>query len=621
MGMFSPYALAGGFDADDLATQLLRKKLEERQAAINLQDARTEQDAYRMIGEQFLKAGLPVPRQVPQSPAPGQPSQPMQQPATPPAAAASGGSGGGMPAPGAAPPPPNAMPRPQSAAPLPPDLPPEQPAALPPQMQPAAFRWGQVLTGLRQMTGADPKTVAKAVELLTPQIDKETDRDTKVELARQANDEKHFRTIATLQWRYEHEQDATERARIGADIKREVAQIGAASRENVAGINAAAGIERAGINQGGATYRAELGANTKEHIAQITTDLKRELGTRAQDLKEKDLENTMAYRTRVLDLRDKGMDLQNAQAQAKLDMQETLQSMRGQVQRDTLASRERVAQLGNQLKLDLGNRSLDLKHEQIVNTKAYQDRKNELVAQGLDARAAEAQAKRDMTFALANMRDETTRRGQDMVSQDKALALQNKLDINRGKAAVGTDDAVARLTDFQNSIQTVLDHPGFDQATGTLAGAVPSVRQDSVNFDAALDSLRSEKLLAVTQALRAAAGSAGGTGFGRITNFEAQQFQNSMGSLKGRQSPEQLRENLLKLYNLSSQSKQRILNGYEKQYGPQKAQGSGGGVPTPQPGAAEIDTPGEAAREPDGTVFEMGGKRYQKKGAKSVEVK
>ncbi len=287
-------------------------------------------------------------------------------------------------------------------------------------------------------------------------------------------------------------------------------------------------------------------------------------------------------------------------------------------------SRERIASDALTLKRDLGEAgiklkgdALDIEADKIANTKLYRERTLDLREKGLDQQAAANQAKLDMTMALATMRDGTTRRGQDMVSGDKKAAIAGKLDLQRGKAANGVEAITSRMDDLINSAQSVLEDENLDRATGTIAGAIPSVRQGSVDFDAKLDSLRSEKGLSVIQALKDASAT-GGSGFSRITNFELQQMQNSIGSLKGRQSPAQLRENLLKLINFASQSKTRLFKGYETLYGAAGSPG-GTGVPVPKPDAAGIPTPESVANEPDGTVFKMGGKTYTKKGAQSVE--
>lgn len=534
MPLLNPSVMQGAFGADDLMTQLRMKKAQEAMAQVNLQDAQRQQAAKALIGRALQQAGVPLPAAnppVPQggAPAPANGNAPSGGALQPPA--------GGFPVSGAPSPAADAeqpMPRGQPGA-----------ALSAPQEQ---FAWTSVLDSLRKLTGADPSTVADAVMDIMPEIDKEAMRKDKASQAQAALDQKNYALIQTLQWKYANTASQTERAQIKAemdrvvagmkgDTARDVANIGAASRENVA------------TTQGQARVTAaQIAGDSRTNIANATNALRKELGEDTLKLRADQLKDTNTYRERVLDLREKGLDQQAAQAQAKLEQQK----------------------------------------------------------------------------ALAEMRDETTKRGQDMISKDKAAAIaaatarmqagqQFKIDTARGKAAVGLSGAIDDMDGLSSDIDKLLAMPGFDGAFGVIRSHMPTVQQDTANAEAALDSIRARKMVALVQRMKQLAPN-GSSGFGRITNYEAQTLQNAIASLSTKQSPEQARESLTQLKDYLSLSKMHMTQAYEQEYGPAGAKPGTAAPPANAqavPGGKSISIP---ATVPKGAMKQVDGKWYQSNG-------
>lgn len=574
MAFFGPgtaTALAAGAQGGDLVEQMRQRALQNQVAQNQADQIKKQQQARAMLGQ--VLQGLTG--QVPNVPPPAMPRMPSQQGgAMPPAQ--------GVPPPGAQPQqPPQGAPA-QNAAAGPPDIQPQNGGPIPlqaqaaaasqaanaaaPQAQPGqsdAFSWGQVLDAVRAKTGADPETVYLAVQDIMGNIDKEADRKSKMALTQAQLDQKNQALMQTLQWRYYNTDKAEERAKILGDIKILQTQMQGQTQRDVAGINANSRENVANIGASSAANVANIGAASRAQVAGINA-----------------------------------------------------------------TSHEKIASAANALKSELGNAALDVKADQIAKTYWVKNRELELKQQGMDQNQAQFQAKLEATLAMAANRDDTTRRGQDLVHQDRVSAetgrntrLQTTLDaktqVLQQKALPVVEEALSKSDELMADAVGLLNDPNLDKSVGARVSHVPGFfSQDIQNFRDKLDSFKAEKMMALISQLKSFGN--GSTGFGRITNFEAQSLQNSIASLRDTQDPQQFRESLLKLINQVSASRARLAKGYEAEFSPKATGAGGGGVKTPSPQAAKIPTPEQVKSEPDGTVFKMDGKTYTKQGDQSV---
>jgi hypothetical protein len=103
-------------------------------------------------------------------------------------------------------------------------------------------------------------------------------------------------------------------------------------------------------------------------------------------------------------------------------------------------------------------------------------------------------------------------------------------------------DAVTAATRYRDEAQRLLQHPAFNQATGPLAGRLPSVMPQSVEFDKDLQSFRDQTVIQTMTAMKNASRT-GATGFGQLSEKEGARLENSKGALD-QSSPENLRRTL-----------------------------------------------------------------------------
>lgn len=327
---------------------------------------------------------------------------------------------------------------------------------------------------------------------------------------------------------------------------------------------------------------------------------------------------------------DAQRDVAKTQADSRENVAKTQAGWHTAVAEQNRQSRKEIADAGLALKKELGNRALDVKIDDITSTATYRERVLDLREKGLDQQAAQTQAKLDMTERLAELRNATTQRGQDMISKDKeaAIAAANqrakdgrefKIDSARGKAADALDGTLEDMDGLTSDIDKLIKHPGLDSATGVINSKLPTVKQDTADFEAALDSLKSRKAFALLARMRQLSPT-GATGM-RTTNMDLKMLTEGVSSLSLKQGPEALRNSLISLKDYLNLSKAHLVKGYEDQYGAAAPKGTGGGgVPVAKPqdgssgGGKTVPVPKAYINEPDGNYFDNADGRWVKKG-------
>lgn len=612
-GIFSPTALSADYGALDLDT-LMRQRLA---AAAKAQD---ENLARQYIGKLLMSMGG-TPNQIPTSPAPGQASRPaisqgagqgQPQAAAPQAApgAAIGVPGGlinaqgqpyvangdraqGFPVPANQPQqqggyqPPSANVAPQSAE--------RADRAAPGLMQIPTIE--QFVSTMRQMPGVaqHPGAMTDAYDWFRDLQKDAYEREYQVWKHQTDLDAKDaqradnlFKTYMVLKERYDSAvlrgEDTKEVRRMMNDTALELGRLRSSTQEDVARISAGARVESAHI---GATSRenvadiqaqgrrdvAGLQAASRERIAKMGDDLRRELGERRLDLKETELTNTKTFQNRKLDLMQAGLDERTADLQARKDIAAARDATirRGQdlTMGDRAAARTekarefdvtdttkrrgqdittQIAQWKLQAQKEIEDRKWSLEKDKFEVLQSYKDRVLQLKQEGMDQSEADRQAKRDVEKAALDIKQRTANEKTEQLRQRDVKTLDLVMD--------DIDQAVS-------SAQTLLAHPGLETAVGPIASRAPTLRGDSANFLADLHTLKSQILLGGVARMRTIPGT---TGFGRVTNFEAQTLQNAVAALDESQTPEQFRTNLQKLVKVLNNTKGRVSQAYREQY-------------------------------------------------------
>lgn len=169
----------------------------------------------------------------------------------------------------------------------------------------------------------------------------------------------------------------------------------------------------------------------------------------------------------------------------------------------------------------------------------------------------------------------------------KGGALDAQKDAAKPKVSAALNAALAKTNNVMSQIDRVL--PDIGQWTAGSAGSVlsrvPGIQARDVK--ATIDTIKANLGFAELQEMRA--NSPTGGALGAVSEREIAYLQSTIANLEQSQSPAQLRENLERVKQALKQSKQRLRQAYEADYGPaEQAQTA----PSPE------DTPAPAERRP-----------------------
>lgn len=125
--------------------------------------------------------------------------------------------------------------------------------------------------------------------------------------------------------------------------------------------------------------------------------------------------------------------------------------------------------------------------------------------------------------------------------QPKAAAPKVNADIT----PQGQRSAVRALQRTRDQARRVRTHPGFEQATGSIQGRLPSIMPNSVEFDRELKALQGNVVVdAILEMKRASPN--GATGFGALNRSEGEWIQYSQGAYDPA-APDALKRNTMEL--------------------------------------------------------------------------
>lgn len=550
MPIFGPQgatALAAGFNGQDLAAQLLQKQLQNRGTQMDLQEARRAQLG-RMLLEDAVKNVMGKSGEMPMPKAPAkttkageikvEPVAPLTaEGTTMPGGAApvTAPAGGGI-APAGAPAasPPGSVTQPGTPEPA--------QAAAPPSQARKQFTWRDVLQDVMQREDVEPGAKFYAQQEIQKQIDAEDQRTFKADesrLQRAAVLQRHY---DNLKLAYDREQNGMMKSQLDREMRQTLAELNATNRETLARIGAQNRIDVAGMNNASRMKMNEAKLLSNEQLAANKLEYQKQFDKENLDLKADSQAKNFMLKTRELDLRDKGLNNEQARFVAKLEQ--------------------------------------------------------------------------DMT--IAKMRDETTKRGQDLTLERAQLAQQGKLRAEEAKVAAAMPRVLDNFDAVQKAADDLLNEPGLESATGPIQSWLPTVRDDTADFEAKLTLLKSLVGFQALADMRAASPTGGA--LGNVSNKEVEFLQNTMAALSLSQSADQFRESLMAIRDKANLGKARTLQAYETRFG---GKATGGDISTaataPKAGGETRALPPDLAGEPNGTVVKDGKKTFMIQDGKLVE--
>lgn len=156
---------------------------------------------------------------------------------------------------------------------------------------------------------------------------------------------------------------------------------------------------------------------------------------------------------------------------------------------------------------------------------------------------------------------------------EKAAAAQKAQQTRTAASAqakLGLDDILSSLDRMSSVAQELANDPALGKISG-VEGIFPNMPGgDAANVQAKLENLKSQAGFAVLAAMRAASKTGGA--LGAVSDTEQKLLQNNLASLDTRQSPEQLRQQLLKIIDYASGVAGRSKSAYEKEFGPMQSE-------------------------------------------------
>ena len=173
----------------------------------------------------------------------------------------------------------------------------------------------------------------------------------------------------------------------------------------------------------------------------------------------------------------------------------------------------------------------------------------------------------------------------------KRQELQLRVDDARTKQAQEVRTKVAEIGSARASIDNMLNtadklltHPGKDAALGSVASKIPTLRQDTADFESLVENLDAQAFIAQVPSMK---------GMGALSDAEGKRLSNALQSFSLRQSPEQFSDNVREAQRLMLKARKTMTEKY--------------GVPDTVP-----DTPAAAPSDKDVDALL---KKYGPKGA------
>ena len=174
-----------------------------------------------------------------------------------------------------------------------------------------------------------------------------------------------------------------------------------------------------------------------------------------------------------------------------------------------------------------------------------------------------AVSKQNAKIALMNA--QIARETNDLKRQELALKVQDakaeRDEKVRNKATEALNSAES-IDNMLSTAQMVLNAPGivWYSATGPVASKLPTVTDETADFEEQIETLKSQAFITQVKAMRAGVGS---TGLGQLTEKEGAKLESAMQNLSLRQSSSRLRSNVEEIQRLLLKARKRL----ETQYG------------------------------------------------------
>lgn len=149
---------------------------------------------------------------------------------------------------------------------------------------------------------------------------------------------------------------------------------------------------------------------------------------------------------------------------------------------------------------------------------------------------------KNMELALSRETNGLKRQELQMKVDEKRTEL---LDKARGKIAE-VESARFNIDNMMNTLTRLKDHPGLEGATGSIAGRLPSLMQDSADFDALIENVDAQAFLSQIPQMK---------GMGALSDAEGKKLTAALQSFSTKQSPTQLKTNLTEATRLMQKAR------------------------------------------------------------------
>jgi hypothetical protein len=182
----------------------------------------------------------------------------------------------------------------------------------------------------------------------------------------------------------------------------------------------------------------------------------------------------------------------------------------------------------------------------------------------LQAAQADVQARRNAVQAQRDFDAEQAA----LDRGDKAEQARIARDIKAGKPATPEDartkfiESDIALGDTLGLVGDLVGSPGLEAATGQISSLIPTLRDETSNFESDLDTLKSRLTFEALSDLKK-----GGATFGALSDNELRAISSSAKNLSLNQSEEKLRENLSELQTKLSGSRERVTDRFIEEFG------------------------------------------------------
>ncbi|UCH49053.1 MAG: hypothetical protein JSU95_04475 [Betaproteobacteria bacterium] len=171
--------------------------------------------------------------------------------------------------------------------------------------------------------------------------------------------------------------------------------------------------------------------------------------------------------------------------------------------------------------------------------------------------------------------------------QEKLDARERaKLKASYPKAKAALTNTITKSDDLIANLRELQNHPGLDDITGSVEGALPSVRPDAIAAQTLLDTIKAEGIFNELAEMRLASPTGGA--LGNVSNFEIEQLGRAFGGLNQRQQLEDFKNSLGKIIKRIEKSKTSVQAAFDETYMDETSN-------SPQGGGAFQDEAEEAA--------------------------